>query len=138
MISEKHLFIGGIILTLLFFLYAYLCIMLPLMSRGGIDGFDFGNDYVYIRSFPSCLVKKLPKTAGGGASIIVEGLILQYGFDEKHIILLTQNNSIPKESLDWVINKQSEDVVSFKDKHVFIEYLKNAGINLSLEDFPSY
>ena len=125
--TTKHFFIGGVLLALFVFIGGFLSLYLMLWSRS--SGIDLGDNYEYIADGPYAVVKT--DRHYPTKDVIVEGKVLQYDYDNRTIILLTQDVATHKDSLYWVIDKASGDTISFKDYPGFQQYLKQAGIPLS-------
>lgn len=123
-----HIFICCLLLVLAIIFGIYIYFYLILWSRSAV--IDFGDNYEYVTDYPYAVVKSV----GGypAKDIIVEGKVLQYDYDNQTIILLTQDHTINKDSLYWVIDKASSYTLSFKDYPEFEQYLRQSGIPLSL------
>ena len=124
-----NIFLCGILLALTIITGIYLYIYFILRCRSAT--LDLGDNYEYIADGPYAVVKSDGKHPA--KDIIVEGKILQYDYDNQSIILLTQDVTIPNDSLYWVIDKASSDTISFRDYPEFEQYLRQTEIPLSLK-----
>lgn len=94
------------------------------------DSFSLGDKYRYSRDSPQVIVDN-------ENTVIVEGYLLSYGFDDNFVIALMQDHQT-RDSVYWIITKKDNECLAFADSASFLDAMNDHGINLSLKEFPRY
>lgn len=94
------------------------------------DSFSLGDKYRYSRDSPQVIVDN-------ENTVIVEGYLLSYGFDDNFVIALMQDHKT-RDSVYWIITKKDNECLAFADSASFLDAMNDHGINLSLKEFPRY